>query len=321
MPKISIILPLYNAGKHLLPCLETLQKQVFRDFEVIIVDDASTDGSLDTALHFAAADRRFRIIQNKVNQHIGLCRNIGLQAATGIYIGFSDHDDLHHPEMYQRLHDKAVRTQADIVMSLPCTTLQGDDSNIAHFPQVTDCRQFCLHDLLSNGGHERYNSLFNTIHGNLYKRSLLVDHHLSFVDTRYITPEDKIFQLAAILAATRVEWVDSVLYIHNNHDSNAGSVSTYQSVYTRGAGLQEMYNILKINGVLCTYKEDFYLGAAKQLIRIMSETMLRHPLKIKKIRKQLRALSLCAEAMRYAPPSARHGFKRLFRKLIIVLLQ
>ena len=100
-PKVSIIVPIYNAGKFLEKCLDTLVNQTLKDIEIILVLDCPTDGSDRIAREYAEKDPRIRLIINEQNLNIGLSRNEGLKIARGEYIGFSDHDDWRELDMYE----------------------------------------------------------------------------------------------------------------------------------------------------------------------------------------------------------------------------
>ena len=110
---ISIIVPVYNVKDYLLTCLNSIAAQTFTDWECIIVDDGSTDGSGELCDQFAATDPRFQVIHQ---QNMGLpgARNSGLDVAQGEYIGFVDSDDYIHPEMYQVLLDGILKNGADL---------------------------------------------------------------------------------------------------------------------------------------------------------------------------------------------------------------
>jgi len=91
---VSVVVPSYNAGEYLAYTLESIVKQTFGAFECIVVDDASTDGSLSVARSFAKRDRRFRVIEHRANSGLGASRNSGLRAARAPYVCFLDADDL-----------------------------------------------------------------------------------------------------------------------------------------------------------------------------------------------------------------------------------
>lgn len=89
---VSIIVPIYNAAEFLPMCLTSLTHQTYRDLEIILVDDGSTDGSLAIAQQFAQADERIRVI-HQTNKGQGAARNAGLEVAQGEYVVFVDADD------------------------------------------------------------------------------------------------------------------------------------------------------------------------------------------------------------------------------------
>ena len=90
--KISVVLPVYNVANYLRKCLDSLVNQTFEDFEVICVNDGSTDLSAQILEHFAQKDHRIYIL-SQTNQGVGIARNNGMNAATGKYLAFMDPDD------------------------------------------------------------------------------------------------------------------------------------------------------------------------------------------------------------------------------------
>ena len=97
--RLSIIIPVYNNESYLRPTLQSVLAQTYPDFEVLAVDDGSTDGSLAICQEFAQKDRRLRII-HKENGGVSSARNRGIEEAVGKYIAFVDGDDCIDPEMY-----------------------------------------------------------------------------------------------------------------------------------------------------------------------------------------------------------------------------
>ena len=116
--KLSIIVPVYNmaAGNKLRFCLDSLVNQTIADYEIIAVDDASTDESLDILKEYEARyPWKFRAIQSYENRRQGGARNMGLEAARGTWVGFVDSDDWAAYDMYEKLVRKAEETGADVV--------------------------------------------------------------------------------------------------------------------------------------------------------------------------------------------------------------
>lgn len=111
--KISIIVPCYNIEKYLPRCIESILSQTYRNLEVILVSDGSTDGTNEIIKKYAEKDLRVVPIF-KENSGVSSTRNKGLSVATGDYIGFVDGDDYIEPEMYETLLKNAIENDADI---------------------------------------------------------------------------------------------------------------------------------------------------------------------------------------------------------------
>ncbi|MCO6148642.1 glycosyltransferase family 2 protein [Flavobacterium sp. NRK1] len=103
MPYFSVVIPLYNKENFVADTIQSVLNQTFDDFEVIIVNDVSTDRSLDVALTFS--DERIRIITHKKNSGLSASRNTGIKNATALYIAFLDADDLWKPQFLEKIYE------------------------------------------------------------------------------------------------------------------------------------------------------------------------------------------------------------------------
>ena len=110
---ISVIIPVYNVERYIRQCLESVLSQTYRDLEILIIDDGSTDGCGGICDEYAAADSRVRVI-HQPNEGVSAARNAGLGAATGEYIGFVDPDDWIEPRMFEVMLDTLLSSDADI---------------------------------------------------------------------------------------------------------------------------------------------------------------------------------------------------------------
>lgn len=111
--KISIIVPAYNIADYLPRCLDSILNQTYRDLEVFVISDGSTDGTNDIINNYAKKDSRI-IPVFKNNTGVSDTRNKGIEKATGDWIGFVDGDDYIEPEMFERLLNNALESNADI---------------------------------------------------------------------------------------------------------------------------------------------------------------------------------------------------------------
>jgi glycosyltransferase involved in cell wall biosynthesis len=113
MPILSVIVPVYNKEKYIHACLESILNQTFTDFELILVNDGSTDGSAEICEHFARLDKRVSVA-HQTNKGVSAARNTALLHSSGKYIGFVDCDDTLESDMYETLIDNAVNYSADV---------------------------------------------------------------------------------------------------------------------------------------------------------------------------------------------------------------
>lgn len=113
MPKVSIIVPVYNVEKLLSRCLNSLVNQSLSDIEIICINDGSTDNSLNILKSFSDKDNRIIII-DKQNEGLSVARNTGMNIAKGEYIGFVDSDDWVDLDFYEKLYNSAINNGADI---------------------------------------------------------------------------------------------------------------------------------------------------------------------------------------------------------------
>lgn len=110
---VSVIVPVYNVVGYLQRCVDSIRRQTYRNLEIILVDDGSTDNSGAMAEKFALEDKRIRVF-HKENGGVSTARNLGIEKARGDFIGFVDSDDYIEPQMYERL--LAVALQENLLM-------------------------------------------------------------------------------------------------------------------------------------------------------------------------------------------------------------
>ena len=114
-PAVSVVIPVWNSGQYFRECLDSVVGQTLRNIEILIVDDASTDGSGAVADEYAARDNRITVLHQKESIGSGPARNAAMAIARGEYIAFMDSDDLYpSPNVLDVLYNKAVHNKANI---------------------------------------------------------------------------------------------------------------------------------------------------------------------------------------------------------------
>ena len=187
-PAVSIIIPVYNCGNMFLPCLESVRAQSFDNFEVIIVNNRSDDGTAEAAHSFAEKDSRFRVIDNDEGG-AGPARNLGVSQALGEYVCFIDGDDSISPQYLERLYRAAKDNDADIsVCGFDFLFLNtGKTKKGMRVPERTYTRDEALGLLLGDTKMRFY------LWAKLWRRSLFTMHDISIPDMYYedaaVTPQ------------------------------------------------------------------------------------------------------------------------------------
>lgn len=199
IPKISIIMPVYNAERSLAETISLIQKQTLEDFEVICVDDGSTDGSFAVLQKACESDGRFVALQQE-HAGAGAARNCGLAAAKGEYVIFSDCDDLYAPDLLMKLYETAIREQADIVacnyigMNAGGKEFQqtGIYTKWIHSGSAVFNYQACPDDIMRITSPVVWNKLYRkafVLHNGLKFDALLTCNDVSFVAISLATAE------------------------------------------------------------------------------------------------------------------------------------
>jgi len=116
MVNISIIMPLYNAEKYLEETLQSISMQKYKEYELICINDASTDGTIKILNKFCTLNNRIKILENRIHLGAANSRNRGIHAAKGKYITFFDGDDIFDEELLELSYKEIEKYNADVVM-------------------------------------------------------------------------------------------------------------------------------------------------------------------------------------------------------------
>lgn len=207
-PAISVIVPVYNAKAWLCACVESILAQSFADFELLLVDDGSTDGSRELCCQLAQKDARIRVICQP-NQGPSVARNHGIEQAQGQYLSFVDSDDILCGEFLQTLYQACQQHQADMAMCAVEDVREDGTSNApprCTLPAATGV--FCGQDLLEClfGSH---GPCYSVVWNKLYRAT--VWQHLRFTPGKS-HGEDNLISHRMLAQCQRVVCLDEVLY-------------------------------------------------------------------------------------------------------------
>ncbi len=216
--KLSIIVPVYNmASDHKLNyCLDSLVNQTIGDYEIIAVDDCSTDNSLEILREYESRyPEKFKAIAGDRNRHQGGAKNIGIKAAVGEWIGFIDADDWITPDMYERLIDKAESTGAgcagcDYSLVYEHTFTVGSEIEAnSHEDQVGELSHSQKASMILDGG---------SLCVKIFRRQTIIDNELWFPEDIFY--EDNAMSNSFLLTSGRFEYIKEPLYYYYQHDTS-----------------------------------------------------------------------------------------------------
>lgn len=253
MPKVSVIIPVYNSVKYLDISLPTVLNQSLQDIEIICIDDGSTDNSLVLLRNYAEKDNRIKIITQK-NMTQGVARNNGLKHATGEYVLFFDSDDEMYFQMLEVMYYKAKEVDADLVVS-----------NYAKFcPEKNRINYINLRKDITVPENEVFdwklykNWVFHSPTfapwNKMVKRSLMLENRVKFLEK---TPcEDVLFSLQSLIYAGRTVFINQPLLKYNCWtDSSCRAISNHN--LNLFENMEIIRNFIKESGFESLLKDDF----------------------------------------------------------------
>lgn len=209
MPRVSVIVPVYNALPYLSECLGSILAQTLEDIEILCVDDGSTDGSLEVLDDYAARDMRLTVIRQE-NAGAGAARNTGLLVSRGEYLSFLDADDFFEPSMLEEAYQKCVEDDADICVygarRFDVSTGEFVRADwLLRSAQLPDSTPFSYEDMLDHilvfVSPAPWNKMF--------RREFVTGEKLRFQEVK--RANDLFFTRLALIKAQRITVVDKIL--------------------------------------------------------------------------------------------------------------
>ncbi len=222
-PAISVIIPMYNVERYIIYCMESIMQQTFKDFEVIMIDDASTDNTYRVCQTLFGKDERVTILRNESNQGQCNSRNRGMKLARGKYLYFMDSDDEILPQGLEKLYRTAEEEKADVVHSnfyaMVCT--QGRMRLRKSLWEGARCHDTGV-GVLEGTLVERFNYQGMKSQPmpwlNLYNREFLLGEELFFPDLTI--SEDDMFSMAVIMKAKRYVRINEACYLYRQYGND-----------------------------------------------------------------------------------------------------
>ena len=216
-PKISIIIPVYNTELYLRECLDSVINQTLRDIEIILIDDGSTDNSGKICDEYKEKDERITVVHQK-KEGVSVARNKGLDIAIGQYIGFVDSDDYIDLDFYEKLYNRAIETNADLVKT--------QRKNIDYEGNISE--GILNRKIINTKNKWHFSYEFTTA---IYRRSIIKENNIIFPEG-CILSEDGLFLHFVIEKINSLEIInDTYYYYKRRKDSSFSLVLSYEKMF------------------------------------------------------------------------------------------
>ena len=240
-PTVSIIVPVYNAEKTIGRCIDSILGQQYTDFELLLVDDGSKDGSGAICDSYALADSRVQVI-HKENTGVSDTRNIGISRARGVYLQFLDSDDWITPDATKLLVEAAGEHNCDLVIS-DFYRVVGE--RVSRKGDIDEDRVLTREEYAAHMMEQPADFYYGVLWNKLYRRDIVADHHLQ-MDPEISWCEDFMFNLE---------------YIRHAQRFYALQVPIYYYVKTKGSLASQSLSIsktIRMKLMLFEYYNQFY---------------------------------------------------------------
>lgn len=221
MEKISIIIPMYNLENFIVECLKSIERQSYKNFEVIIVDDGSTDLSNERASEFLSTSNLDSFIVKQSNKGVSSARNTGIKHSTGIYLCFIDGDDMVESHYLERLYNGVVLNNVELSI---CSLKVVNEAQIIENYQSDSAKEVKIVKYTSQEILEAFlfSKLEVTICSLLIKKAVIQKNNFQFSNgAKYSEDLEFVWKLMAIVEAISLD--SSELYLYRTRNGSAMS--------------------------------------------------------------------------------------------------
>lgn len=243
-PKLSVVIPVYNAESYLERCITSILNQTYSNIEVILVDDGSKDGSGVLCDSYAAKHENISVIHT-VNQGAGQARNTGIKASTGELIAFVDADDYIEPQMYEDLIGKLIEQEVNAVYCGYYTERKGvRKPGLTDIPEAVYRSIYLLESMIGSLPKEQNEHDFTISSCNaVYRKNIICKHNIEFADCDRC--EDLIFNIQFLSVGGYIYYLDNKYYIYTQNEQSASHKYSFDSLEKEKKVYKKVTGILK----------------------------------------------------------------------------
>lgn len=253
MTKLSIIIPVYNVYKYISQCLDSILNQNFSDFEIICVNDGSTDESLSVLQEYKNRDERIIIIDKK-NEGSGIARNCGINIARGEYLFFVDGDDWLEANSLEKMVSKAAELQTDILIFGGLSYYESKGKSGGYSADKLPKKYFNKVFSAKNIKKEIF-KFPSTAWTKLYKKDFLTKNNIKFQDLK--AGQDQLPFFHSMITADRIAILPENLYCYRKNRCGAVTAAKKKKNFSPIYVFYTIEKLLINLGMMEDYKEIF----------------------------------------------------------------
>ena len=287
--KVSVIIPVYNVEEYIVRCLDSIINQTYKNLEIIIIDDGSTDNSPEICDKYAMADERIIVI-HKENSGVSSARNKGIEIATGDFIGFVDSDDFLEPDMYEVLVSMITSDDIDIAtcgysMDYPDgkVVFMENEGKVPLYP--VPVKDFLGYVYI----RDKYRNVAGYIVTKIIRASVIKENDILF-DENMVMTEDILFLAYVLMLSKKIVYTNKRLYHYFQRETSAyhsyklridsmGTLIAYERI-------AELFSENNVDENIIDYVKRFLVYHASLLLKMSYENDYLH--KVNEIKSVIR---------------------------------
>ena len=240
--KISIIIPVYNVEPYIKRCLDSVINQAYKNLEILLINDGSTDNSGIICEEYAEKDNRIRVF-HIINSGVSAARNLGLKQITGQYVGFVDADDWVEPDMYKHLIVASKEFNVPISVSSYFRNTESKSLPIVNKEKIPSCIISTEHLLFYSLKRDSYTGFCGYVWNKLFRTDLIKSKCVMF-DESVSFGEDALFYTSLVIKnKCKGVFIDKPLYHYSILDT---SVSNYDPLSNRNSVFNVYSKIIRL---------------------------------------------------------------------------
>ena len=268
-PKVSIVIPVYNSAPYLAECIDSVLSQTLQEIEIILIYDKSTDNSLEILLEYQKKyTKKIHLILPETKAGPGGARNLGIKYSHAEYVGFVDSDDIIDKRMFEKMYQKAVDTDCDMVCIQAAKFINSPTELVRPKPYIKWDSELLQMDNKELTDTDMEILIWKQIGGfwtRLIRRSILLENNLFFPEK--IRWEDNCLAPIMTTYFHKITFIQEILYYYRFNPGSITNTVDIKSIEERIESENLMLDEMKMRGILPKYSESVaYIALTRYLL-------------------------------------------------------